>query len=376
MNPRLSVCAVTRRFRGSARAAVDGVSFTVGDCEIAALVGESGCGKTTMLRMIAGFEVPDEGRIVLSGRELSGPAASAYVPPEKRRIGMVFQDHTLFPHLSVERNIGFGLPRGGRNAAGRARVAAMVAMMGLEGLEGRYPHEISGGQEQRAALARSLAPEPRLLLMDEAFNNLDMRLKQRLLPEIRRAVKASGTPALLVTHDRYEAFELADRILLMRDGAVIQNGTPRELYESPADSYAAGFFGETNHFALGAEHFVVRPENITLRDATEAARFAGDDAAGAGAGVGGTAAGAGAAGSGAVFAAPPFAVCEGCLRAAGHIQDLRYRGDIHEVRVLLDEAGASPGDQIVVAHSRGRPIHGPGQAVQVEIDRGALVRVG
>ena len=367
MNPLLSVRTVTRRFRGSPRAAVDGVSFTVGDCEIAALVGESGCGKTTMLRMIAGFEVPDEGRIVLSGRELSGPAASAYVPPEKRRIGMVFQDHTLFPHLSVQRNIGFGLPRGGRNAAGRERVAAMMAMLGLEGLEERYPHEISGGQEQRVALARSLAPGPRLLLMDEAFNNLDMRLKQRLLPQIRRAVKASGTPALLVTHDRYEAFELADRILLMREGAVIQNGTPRELYESPADSYAAGFFGETNHFALGAEHFVVRPENITLRDAAESARFADGAEPGTG---------AAAAGSGPPFAAPPFAVCEGCLRAAGRIQDLRYRGDIHEVRILLDEGSASPSDQIVVAHSRGRPIHGPGQAVQVEIDRGALVRVG
>lgn len=362
MIPRLRVHGVSRHFRGCAKAAVNGVSFTVGDSEIVALVGESGCGKTTTLRMIAGFEVPDAGRIVLSGRELSGSSPAAYVPPEKRLIGMVFQDHTLFPHLSVERNIGFGLPRGGRNATGRRRVAAMAAMMGLEGLEHRYPHEISGGQRQRTALARSLAPEPRLLLMDEAFNNLDMRLKQRLLPEIRSAVRESGTPALLVTHDRYEAFELADRILLMRDGCVVQDGTPRELYESPADSYAAGFFGETNHVALGAQHFVVRPENITLRDA---------------AGEGGEGAVPGAAGEGAAFqAAPPFAVCEECLRAAGRIQDLRYRGEIHEVRILLDEGGILPGDQIVVAHSRDLPIQGPGQAVQVEINREALVRVG
>lgn len=366
MIPRLWVHGVSRHFRGCAKAAVSGVSFTVGDSEIAALVGESGCGKTTTLRMIAGFEVPDAGRIVLSGRELSGSSPAAYVPPEKRLIGMVFQDHTLFPHLSVERNIGFGLPRGGRNASGRKRVAAMAAMMGLEGLEHRYPHEISGGQRQRTALARSLAPEPRLLLMDEAFNNLDMRLKQRLLPEIRRAVRESGTPALLVTHDRYEAFELADRILLMRDGCIVQDGTPRELYESPADSYAAGFFGETNHVALGAQHFVVRPENITLRDVAGGGAEGGlEDAAG------------GAVEDGAASqSVPPFAVCEGCLRAAGRIQDLRYRGEIHEVRILLDEGGTLPGDQIVVAHSRSLPIQGPGQAVQVEINRGALVRVG
>ena len=136
----------------------------------------------------------------------------------------------------------------------------------------------------------------------------------------------------------------------MRDGCIVQDGTPRELYESPADSYAAGFFGETNHVALGAQHFVVRPENITLRDA------AGEGAASQ--------------------VAPPFAVCEECLRAAGRIQDLRYRGEIHEVRILLDEGGILPGDHIVVAHSRDFPIQGPGQAVQVEINREALVRVG
>ena len=342
MNPVLSLHSVTRRFPGTAVPAVNAVDFAMTVPEIVALTGESGCGKTTALRMIAGFETPDRGRIILAGEEVCGSRASSWVPPEKRRIGMVFQEHTLFPHLTVEQNIGFGLPRGGRRSLGRGRIQTMLSMMHLDGLARRYPHEISGGQQQRVALARALAPEPQLLLMDEAFNNLDVRLKQRLLPEIRRTLKAVGTPTLLVTHDRYEAFELADRILVMRDGFLIQDGTPRDVYEFPVDHYVAEFFGETNHLSLGSEHFVLRPENITLLGATDEETIPDEES----------------------------------LTVAGRIHDLRYRGEIHEVRILLDHDSLPLREQILVAYSRGLPVYGPGQTVQIEISRRDLVRVG
>lgn len=208
---------------------------------IACLLGPSGCGKTTVLRAIAGFETLQGGRIVLDGRVVSAPGAS--VAPERRRVGMVFQDYALFPHLDVARNVAFGLPRSNAEAR-RARTAEVLALVGLEGQGGRYPHELSGGQQQRVALARALAPRPELLLLDEPFSNLDVDLRERLGHEVRAIIKAQGTTAILVTHDQHEAFAMADEIGVMHEGAIAQWGTPHRLYHQPATRFVAGFIGQ------------------------------------------------------------------------------------------------------------------------------------
>ena len=206
-----------------------------------ALLGPSGCGKTTLLRTIAGFERPDAGTIEIGGRPVAG--AGAWLPPEARRVGMVFQDYALFPHLTVAENVGFGLPRKERGA----RVPALLALVDLCGLGGRYPHELSGGQQQRVALARALAPAPSVVLLDEPWSNVDPQLRVGAPPGgVVGSCGPSGVTAILVTHDREEAFSLADRIALMRDGAIVQVGTPEELYFSPADRWAAEFLGAGN----------------------------------------------------------------------------------------------------------------------------------
>ena len=242
----LNVEAISKRYPGSERTAVEEVSLGVEDHEILALVGESGSGKTTTVRIIGGFEEPDDGRVLLDGRELVGARRS--LPPERRRIGMVFQENTLFPHLTVEANIRFGLARKERrNPLENAdHLTKLLEITGLGGLESRYPHEISGGQMQRVALARALAPRPKLLLLDEPFNNLDITLKNRVIREVRSILAEAGIPALLVTHSRREAFALADRIAVIRDGRIEQVGTPAELYRTPRSRYVAEFFGPVN----------------------------------------------------------------------------------------------------------------------------------
>lgn len=219
---------------------IRGFDFTLQQGEIACLLGASGCGKTTALRAIAGFLPIFEGEIRLDGQVVS--RAGLQVPPEVRRIGVVFQDYALFPHLNVGRNIAFGLRYLGRKAASE-RVKEMLELVGLEHLDERFPHELSGGQQQRIALARALAPAPRLLLLDEPFSNLDVDLRERLSLEVRDILKRSGTTAILVTHDQNEAFAMADRIGVMRDGCIEQIDLSYTLYHQPATRYVADFVG-------------------------------------------------------------------------------------------------------------------------------------
>jgi iron(III) transport system ATP-binding protein len=220
---------------------VRGVSFSVSRGAIGCLLGPSGCGKTTVLRCIAGFESLQEGEIRLAGRVVSG--AQVMLPPEKRRIGMVFQDYALFPHLSVAGNIAFGLHAAGADERA-ARVQELAKLVGLAAALEKFPHEISGGQQQRVALARALAPRPELLLLDEPFSNLDVDLRERLSHEVREIIKASGATAVLVTHDQQEAFAMADEIGVLHAGRIQQWDNPYSLYHRPANRFVADFVGQ------------------------------------------------------------------------------------------------------------------------------------
>ncbi|MGA0023202.1 MAG: ABC transporter ATP-binding protein [Burkholderiales bacterium] len=219
---------------------LQGVSFAVAPGMIACLLGASGCGKTTVLRCIAGFEPVLGGSIAVDGNVISAPGLS--VPPEHRRIGVVFQDYALFPHLTVADNIAFGL-RHATSAERSGRVGDLLDIVGLGKLGKKYPQELSGGQQQRVALARALAPRPQLLLLDEPFSNLDVEMRERLSVEVRDILKREHTTAVLVTHDQNEAFNIADMIGVMKDGRIEQWDTPYRLYHEPQSRYAADFIG-------------------------------------------------------------------------------------------------------------------------------------
>jgi iron(III) transport system ATP-binding protein len=232
---------VSRNFFGAQRAAVENVSLDVRDGEILALLGPSGCGKTTTLRMIAGFERADRGRISIGGVTVDD--GRTFVQPEKRGVGMVFQDYALFPHLNVVQNIGFGLTKSSKSERD-ARVAELLDLAGLTDLARRYPHQLSGGQQQRVALARALAPKPRVLLLDEPFSNLDTELRVQMRAEVRDLLKAVGTTAILVTHDQQEAMTVADRMAVMLNGRIEQVDTPEAVYHFPATRAVANFVGQ------------------------------------------------------------------------------------------------------------------------------------
>jgi iron(III) transport system ATP-binding protein len=231
---------ITKHYTTQAYAAVDNLSLTVGDGELLVLLGPSGCGKTTTLRMIAGFERPETGVIQIGDEVVAGERA--WVPPERRGVGIVFQDYALFPHLTVAQNVAFGMLRLGRRER-TERVAAALATVNLSDYAERYPHELSGGQQQRVALARAMAPQPRLLLLDEPFSNLDPELRIALRYEVRTIVRRSGITTVLVTHDQSEAFTLADRIAVMHKGRLHQLADPETLYRRPASRFVAGFVG-------------------------------------------------------------------------------------------------------------------------------------
>lgn len=237
----IALDSVTRNFDG--RLAVDNVSLDMAAGEIVCVLGPSGCGKTTMLRLIAGLEVPDAGRVLIGGAEVAGPAR--FTAPEKRGVGLMFQDFALFPHLTIAGNVAFGLTRLGR-AQARHEALAALARIGLEDYADAYPHMLSGGQQQRVALARAIAPRPAVLLMDEPFSGLDPRLRQTIREETLHILREARATALIVTHDAEEAMRLGDRIAVMRGGRLVQIGRPEELYRAPADVYIAETFSEVN----------------------------------------------------------------------------------------------------------------------------------
>ncbi|MBC8120666.1 MAG: ABC transporter ATP-binding protein [Gemmatimonadaceae bacterium] len=221
------------------RSALQGISLEVEEGEVLAVLGPSGCGKTTLLRLVAGFELPDRGSIQFGGQTVATGRRAA--PAEARGIGMVFQDFALFPHLSVARNVGFGLER-----PTPKRIGELLELVGLESRQDSYPHELSGGQQQRVALARALAPEPRLILLDEPFSNLDVEVRAYLREEVRAVLKRTATAAIFVTHDRSEALSLGDRVAVLQDGRLEQWGRPEQVYREPQSRFVAQFVGRAN----------------------------------------------------------------------------------------------------------------------------------
>jgi iron(III) transport system ATP-binding protein len=281
----VEVSRISRSF-GLTRA-VDDVTLEVRTGEIFGVLGPSGCGKTTLLRLIAGFERPQTGTVTVGGTLVAGDGT--WVPPERRRIGMVFQDYALFPHLTVERNVGFGVPSGSGADTQRA-----LELVGLQHKADRHPHELSGGERQRVALARALAPGPEVILLDEPFSSLDAALRADLRREVELILRNAGASAILVTHDQEEALTLADRLALMRDGRIVQVGAPEDVYAQPAERWAAQFVGEVNvlpgvlrgdsvHTEVGSfdlaspaggkehasVHIAVRPEQLEFRAGRE-----------------------------------------------------------------------------------------------------------
>ncbi len=235
----LRLDGVTVRF--GARTALDAVDLAVAEHEIVCVLGPSGSGKSTLLRVVAGLQPADAGRVLLAGADQAG------VPVHRRGVGLMFQDHQLFPQRDVGGNVGFGLRmRGTARAERAARVAELLELVGLPGAERRAVAALSGGEQQRVALARALAPSPRLLMLDEPLGQLDRGLRERLVTELRALFGRLGTTVLAVTHDQGEAFALADRVVVMRDGRVAQVGTPREVWQRPASPFVARFLGFDN----------------------------------------------------------------------------------------------------------------------------------
>lgn len=277
--PRLVVAGVSKAF-GSEQI-LSGVDLSVETGSTVVLLGPSGGGKTTLLRVIAGLETADEGRISLGDRRLTGPGL--HVPPEKRRIGMVFQDWALFPHLDVASNVGYGLDRDERRTG---RGEETLELVGLGGFGRRMPHTLSGGQQQRVAIARAIAPRPEVILLDEPFSNLDAALRARVRADTQELLRQIGMTALFVTHDQEEAFLLGDEVAVMNQGAIRQQGHPDLLYSHPVDPWVATFVGEANLFEVhatggaadspvgmltlaepldGACRVLVRPEEVDIR---------------------------------------------------------------------------------------------------------------
>ena len=270
--------------------ALDGIDLVVQPGEIVSLLGHSGCGKTTLLRIAAGVEAPSSGRVLVDGREVA--SASTSVPPEQRSIGLMFQDYALFPHLTILRNVMFGLTAlDRREREQEARVA--LARVGLEHLANAYPHEVSGGEQQRVALARAIVPRPGILLMDEPFSGLDSRLRDSVRADTLSVLRETGSTAVMVTHDPEEAMRMSDRIVLMQAGKIVQHGTARDLYDHPRSLFAMRFFSPVNELdgtVIGGravtrvgsfaapEHeegrsvvVAIRPQGVRLGPATEPA---------------------------------------------------------------------------------------------------------
>ena len=247
--PILSLEAIRKQFPNQSVPAVDSIHLSLKQGDLLGLLGPSGCGKTTLLRLIAGFEKPQAGTITLNQHQVCG--CGVWVPPERRDIGIVFQDYALFPHLSVLENVSFGLrapTRMGKLAVAtiKAEAERAIALVGLQGFEQRYPHELSGGQQQRVALARALAPRPTLVLLDEPFSNLDVQVRLYLRQEVRDILRSVGASGVFVTHDQEEALSISDSLAVMRQGQLEQIGTPEHIYHQPSSRFVAEFVTQAN----------------------------------------------------------------------------------------------------------------------------------
>lgn len=355
----LEARSLGKRYGNSAELALHDVNLSVGSGEVLAVVGESGSGKTTLLRLIAGLEIPTNGEVLLNGHVAS--SVRGCVPPERRGVGIVFQDYALFPHLTVMQNIEFGLQslRRGQRAE---RAAQALALVGLAAYAGRYPHELSGGQQQRVALARAMAPQPSLLLLDEPFSNLDVMLKEQVREEVGDIIRAAGTTAIFVVHDLEDVLSIADRIAILRGGALRQVDTPAAVYLNPADEYVARLFGSTNlvparvreggfDTALGfiagtapagasdRDEVVlsIRPQDLVLEEASV-------DATG-----------------------------NGRHGAAATVRQTRFRGDHKEVVALL--AGESSGLTLLLRAPSGHAVRA-GDTVRIRVVPGAVRVLG
>jgi putrescine transport system ATP-binding protein len=313
---------VSKRFAGAA--AVDGVSLDIFEGEFFALLGPSGCGKTTLLRLLAGFETPDAGRILLDGHDI------APMPPYRRPVNMMFQSYALFPHLTVERNVAFGLKQDGLSKPEiAARVAEMLALVKLEGLAARKPHQLSGGQRQRVALARSLVKRPRVLLLDEPLAALDKKLRGETQFELMHLKQRLGLTFVIVTHDQEEAMTVADRIGVMHDGRLVQVATPPELYEQPSSRWIADFIGDVN---------LIEGKVVDANPAATAIASAGVGrlrvTSGSGAKPGDTVWVALRPEKVRIAREPPATPAENCV--AGEVRDIGYLGDVSIYKVQLE----------------------------------------
>ncbi|HEU0248719.1 MAG TPA: putrescine/spermidine ABC transporter ATP-binding protein [Gaiellaceae bacterium] len=257
-SPDVELVGVTKRFGGTA--AVDRIDLQVHPGEFLSLLGPSGCGKTTTLRLIAGFERPDEGDVRIGGRDVSR------VPPYRRDVNTVFQSYALFPHLTVQDNVAYGLKqRGLGRAERRTRAAEMLELVRLAGFGERKPRQLSGGQQQRVALARALVMHPRVLLLDEPLGALDLKVRKELQIELKRIQEEIGITFVYVTHDQEEALAMSDRVVVMNAGRIEQIGVPREIYDAPATHWVAGFIGDTNFVRVFGRDVAVRPESVRVR---------------------------------------------------------------------------------------------------------------
>ncbi|MEM8507308.1 MAG: ABC transporter ATP-binding protein [Bacteroidota bacterium] len=243
MSDLLTITSLVKSFNPKEGNVINGIDLGIPKGAVVSLLGESGSGKTTLARLIAGLEVPDSGEITLDGKIVAN--ALRFVPPQHRKVGMVFQDYALFPHMTVSENVGYGIPNPSEKGN---RVQEVLALVGLQDLGHRYPHQLSGGQQQRIALARALAPKPKVLLLDEPFSNLDASLKHHLRSELFQIIRKSNVTALFLTHDTQDAMVVSDSIVVLQNGEILQGGTAKDLFENPNNLYIAALFGPVVEF--------------------------------------------------------------------------------------------------------------------------------
>jgi iron(III) transport system ATP-binding protein len=332
--------------------AVDGLDLTVPPGWVLALLGPSGCGKTTALRLIAGFEEPDAGAITLGGRLVCGPGKN--VPPEKRWVGMVFQEGALFPHLTVEQNISYGLPRVHRR---NGKTEEVLALVGLSGLGHRMPHELSGGQQQRVALGRALAPEPEVLLLDEPFSNLDPKLREQVRHDVMQIVRASGATAIFVTHDQEEALFVGDIVAVMNQGCVLQVGSPEDIFHSPASRFVAQFIGTVDFLPAwrAGDKLMTEVGSADWPFPTDPALAVG-------------VAGAATVQDLEVMVRPDCLDCRPSEQGGGVITEREFRGAFYLYRVTLPSGHSV---RCLASHTTGYPV---GQLVEVSLRPGHSLR--